>query len=109
MKIWCLRGCCRKILPWSLLLFLLLAAACSSPGGRRPGQIYDDSVISASVKTRLTEMLGGRVLGIDVDVYRGEVTLQGRVLSANMESRVVAVAAMTPGVVKVNNLMQIIP
>lgn len=91
------------------LIGMILLSACSSPGGRRPGRIYDDTVIAASVKTRLTEMMGVKVLGVDVDVFQGEVTLQGRVRSANEESRVVAVAATTPGVRQVNNLLKIIP
>jgi len=66
-------------------------------------------VIAGRIKGRLTEMLGSGVIGIDVDVYQGEVTLQGRVQSPNMENRVLAVAARTPGVVKINNLLRIIP
>ena len=54
-------------------------------------------------------MMGTKVIGVDVDVYQGEVTLQGRVRNSNMESRVVAVAARTSGVKKVINLLKIIP
>ena len=92
-----------------LLLLLFICSACSTPGGRSAGMVYDDALISSKVKTRLTEMLGGQVVGIDVDVYLGEVTLQGRVRSPNMESRVVAVAAQVQGVKKVINLLKIIP
>jgi hyperosmotically inducible protein len=92
-----------------LLLLLFISSACSTPGGRSVGVVYDDALISSKVKTRLTEMLGGLVVGIDVDVYQGEVTLQGRVRSPNMESRVIAVAAQVQGVKKVINLLKIIP
>lgn len=92
-----------------LLLLLLAVSACSTPGGRSAGVVYDDTLISSKVKTRLTEMLGAQVIGIDVDVYQGEVTLQGRVRSPNMESRVIAVAAQVQGVRKVINLLKIIP
>jgi osmotically-inducible protein OsmY len=92
-----------------LLSFSLFLVSCTTPGGRDAGMVYDDTVISARVKGRLTEMLGTQVIGVDVDVYQGEVTLQGRVRSPNMESRVIAVTARTPGVRKVINLLKIIP
>ena len=92
-----------------LLLLLFIGSACSTPGGRSAGVVYDDALISTKVKTRLTEMLGGQVIGIDVDVYQGDVTLQGRVRSPNMESRVIAVTAQVQGVRKVINLLKIIP
>ncbi len=91
------------------LLLLILSSACTTPGGRSAGMVCDDALISTKVKARLTEMLGGEVIGIDVDVYQGEVTLQGRVRSANMENRVIAVAARVEGVRKVIDLLKIIP
>jgi osmotically-inducible protein OsmY len=92
-----------------LLLLTLALAACSTPGGRNPEQVCDDTVIASSIKARLTEMMGLAVIGIDVDVFQGEVVLQGRVLTPNQESRVVAVAARTPGVKKVVNLLKVVP
>ena len=89
--------------------FSLFLVSCTTPGGRDAGMVYDDTVISARVKGRLSEMLGTQVIGVDVDVYLGEVTLQGRVRSPNMESRVVAVTARVHGVRKVINLLKIIP
>ncbi len=50
-----------------------------------------------------------KVIGVDVDVYNGEVTLPGRVRTPHMESRIVAVAARVSGVKKVINLLKIIP
>lgn len=94
----------------SLMLCAALTAACATPGGRGAAAVYDDTVIAAGIKGRLTEMMGPvRVIGVDVDVYQGEVTLQGRVQTPNMESRVIAAAAQTPGVVRVINLLKIIP
>ncbi len=93
-----------------VVLFLTFClVSCTTPGGRQAGMVYDDTVIAAKVKGRLTEMMGAKVIGVDVDVYQGEVTLQGRVRSPNMENRVVAVAARVPGVRKVINLLKIIP
>jgi len=105
----------RRTGTWSLQCCMLLltlgflVGACSTPGGRKAGQVYDDAVIATRIKTRLTEMMGTQVIGVDVDVYQGEVTLQGRVHSPNQELRVVAVAARVPGVKKVINLLKIIP
>ncbi len=102
-----------RLIAARLFLVLLLVAffliSCTTPGGREVGDIYDDTVIATKVKGRLTEMMGTKVIGVDVDVYQGEVTLQGRVRNPTMESRVVAVAARTPGVKKVINLLKIIP
>ena len=92
-----------------LLSFSLFLVSCTTPGGRDAGMVYDDTVIATKVKGRLTEMMGTKVIGVDVDVYQGEVTLQGRVRSPNMESRVIAVTARVPGVRKVINLLKIIP
>ncbi|MCK5539812.1 MAG: BON domain-containing protein [Deltaproteobacteria bacterium] len=92
-----------------LLSFSLFLVSCTTPGGRDAGMVYDDTVIATKVKGRLTEMMGAKVIGVDVDVYQGEVTLQGRVRSPNMESRVIAVSARVPGVRKVINLLKIIP
>ena len=92
-----------------LLSFSLFLVSCTTPGGREVGDVYDDTVIATKVKGRLTEIMGTKVIGIDVDVYQGEVTLQGRVRSPNMESRVIAVTARVPGVRKVINLLKIIP
>ncbi|MCD6532936.1 MAG: BON domain-containing protein [Deltaproteobacteria bacterium] len=99
-----------RLIVFVLLLSIpLFLASCTTPGGRDAGMVYDDTVISARVKGRLTEMMGGKVIGVDVDVYQGEVTLQGRIRSPNMESRVIAVTARVPGVRKVINLLKIIP
>lgn len=92
-----------------VLLSALFFASCTTPGGRQAGEVYDDAVIATTVKGRLTEMLGAKVIGVDVDVFQGEVTLQGRVRSPNMESRVIAVSARVSGVKKVINLLKIIP
>ena len=97
----------RLVVVTLFLLFSLIS--CSTPGGRGASDVYDDTVIATRVKGSLTEMMGAKVIGVDVDVYRGEVTLQGRVRSPNMLSRVVAVTARTTGVRKVINLLKIIP
>ncbi|MCK5681293.1 BON domain-containing protein [bacterium] len=93
----------------TLTLLTLLIISCSTPGGRSVEAVYDDAVIATRLKGCLTEMMGSNVIGIDVDVYHGEVTLQGRVRSPNMESRVVAVTAHVQGVRKIINLLHIIP
>jgi len=103
-----------SVMPRFIIIALLLSLSlflfsCTTPGGRDAGMVYDDTVIATKVKGNLTEMMGAKVVGVDVDVYRGEVTLQGRVRSPNMESRVIAVTARVHGVRKVINLLKIIP
>lgn len=102
----------RKKIRSLLVLFFLLAlllAACATPGGRTAGEVVDDSTICSLVNAKLVAMPGVRSLGIDVDVFQGEVVLTGRVHNENEETRVLEAVRTVRGVKKVTSMLKIIP
>lgn len=89
----------------SLLIAVPLTAAC----GKTVGETIDDATITTRVKTAMLndQTVGG--LGIDVDTFKGVVTLSGRVKSQTEKNQAVAIARRTNGVVEVKDALQIIP
>ena len=87
------------------LLAPLLAAAC----GKSVGETIDDATITTRVKTSLLndpDVGGSR---IDVDTFKGVVTLSGRVKSKEEETKAVALARKIDGVTDVKSTLQIQP
>jgi hyperosmotically inducible protein len=94
----------------SLMLVLicatpLLAAAC----GKTVGDTIDDATITTRVKTAILNdpVVGG--LRIDVDTFKGVVTLSGGVKSRQEEQTAIALARKVPGVVDVKSTLQVNP
>jgi hyperosmotically inducible protein len=87
------------------LLVPLAAAAC----GKSVGETIDDATITTRVKTALLNdpVVGG--LRIDVDTFKGVVTLSGRVKSKEEEGKSIQLARATPGVVDVKSTLQVEP
>jgi len=69
----------------------------------------DDATISTHVKTALLNdpVVGG--LRIDVDTFKGVVTLSGRVRTKEEEAKAVALARKVGGVADVKSSLQIQP
>jgi osmotically-inducible protein OsmY len=88
---------CRNALAALLTVALLATAAC----GKTVGETIDDATITTRVKTAMLndEQVGG--LSIDVDTFKGVVTLSGRVESQAEKARAIAIARQTGGVVEV--------
>ena len=91
-----------------LVLVLVLplgAAAC----GKTVGDTIDDATITAKVKTALLNdpAVGG--LRIDVDTFKGVVTLSGAVKSRDEEQQAVALARKVGGVIDVKSTLQVNP
>jgi osmotically-inducible protein OsmY len=100
----------RKLSYWQVLLLAIvllapLAAAC----GKTVGETIDDTTITTRVKTAMLNdpTVGG--LRIDVDTFKGVVTLSGRVKSQAEKDQALAIARRTDGVVEVKDALQIIP
>jgi osmotically-inducible protein OsmY len=96
--------------PTSLLLVLvliapLLFAAC----GKSVGETIDDGTITARVKTALLNDPATGGMRIDVDTFKGVVTLSGRAKSSAERDTAVAIARRTPGVQDVKSTLQIEP
>lgn len=92
---------------WLLTIALLLplTAAC----GKTVGETIDDTTITTRVKTAMLNdpAVGG--LRIDVDTYKGVVTLSGRVKNQTEHDQAIALARRTTGVVEVKDALQVIP
>ena len=96
---------CAKQLILALALVLPLTAAC----GKTVGETIDDTTITTRVKTAMLNdpAVGG--LSIDVDTFKGVVTLSGRVKDQNEKSQAIALARRTSGVVEVKDALQVVP
>ena len=87
------------------LLTPLMLAAC--------GKTVDDTIDDATVTTRVkTSLLNDAVVGglrIDVDTFKGVVTLSGRVKAKEEEAKAIELARKIGGVTDVKSALQIQP
>jgi osmotically-inducible protein OsmY len=89
----------------ALVLVLPMTAAC----GKTVGETIDDTTITTRVKTAMLNdpAVGG--MRIDVDTFKGVVTLSGRVKNETERQQAVSLARRTSGVVEVKDALQIEP
>jgi hyperosmotically inducible periplasmic protein len=87
------------------LIVPLMLAAC----GKTVGETIDDATITTRVKTALLNdpQVGG--LRIDVDTFKGVVTLSGRVKTKEEEVKAIALARKISGVSDVKSTLQVQP
>jgi osmotically-inducible protein OsmY len=93
----------------AVVIALLLAAVITGGCGKTIGETIDDATITARVKTSLLNDPEVAGLKIDVDTFKGVVTLSGRVETAAEEAKAVAIARRTPGVISVESTLQVAP
>ncbi len=93
------------VLALSGALGALLATGC----GKSVGETIDDATITSRVKTALLNDPDVGGLRIDVDTFKGIVTLSGRVKSAGEASKAMGIARRTPGVADVKSTLQVLP
>jgi hyperosmotically inducible protein len=93
-----------------------LIAALSGPAtvgmaacGKSVGNTIDDATITGRVKTAMLNDAEVAGLKIDVDTFKGVVTLSGAVKSRAEADKAVAIARRTPGVSDVKSTLQINP
>lgn len=100
-----------KLSHWkSLLLAIVLIAPMAAAGcGKTVGETIDDTTITTRVKTAMLNdpAVGG--LRIDVDTFKGVVTLSGRVKTQAEKDQAIALARKIDGVVEVKDALQVIP
>lgn len=91
------------------LTFALVTAACSSTAtSRSTGQTFDDATLTSKVKTEIAQSQGvGQAASINVDTYRGVVSLAGFVDNTQQASAAVKAAKSVEGVKDVKNNLQI--
>jgi hyperosmotically inducible periplasmic protein len=87
------------------LIAPLLAAGC----GKTVGETIDDATITTRVKTALLNDPDVGGLRIDVDTFKGIVTLSGRVKTKDEEAKAIALARKIGGVMDVKSTLQIQP
>ena len=87
------------------LIAPLFLAAC----GKSVGETIDDSTITAHVKTSLLNDKDVGGLRIDVDTFKGIVTLSGGVKTTVERDKAVGLAQKVVGVKDVKSTLQIIP
>jgi hyperosmotically inducible protein len=87
----------------ALVLALPLFAAC----GKTVGETIDDATITTRVKTAFINDPQVGALRIDVDTFKGVVTLSGRVKSKAEETKAIALARGIKGVSDVKSTLQI--
>ena len=88
-----------------VVMMPLLAGAC----GKSVGETVDDATITAQVKTALLNdpAVGG--LKIDVDTFKGVVTLSGGVKTRQEEQTAIALTRKVGGVTNVKSTLQVAP
>src|SRR5687768_7588092 len=87
------------------IIVVLLSAAC----GKTVGEAIDDTTITTRVKTAMLNDPDVGGLRVDVDTYKGVVTLSGRVKSQAEHDRAIALARRVNGVAEVKDALQVIP
>ena len=88
-----------------MLIAPLLVAAC----GKTVGETIDDATITARVKTSLINEPNVDAARIDVDTFKGIVTLSGRVKTKEAETRAIQLARAIQGVKDVKSTLQVQP
>jgi len=89
----------------ALAMLLTVTVAC----GKTVGEAIDDTTITTRVKTAMLNdpAVGG--LRVDVDTFKGVVTLSGRVKSQGERDQAIGIARTVDGVVEVKDALQIEP
>jgi len=92
-----------------LLVVALIAPLMLAGCGKSVGETIDDATITTRVKTSLLNdpEVGG--LRIDVDTFKGVVTLSGRVKTKQEEAKAIALARKVDGVTEVKSTLQVQP
>ena len=94
---------------WTRIVSLVLLVAMTIACGKTIGETVDDATITTRVKTALINAPDVGALSIDVDTFKGVVTLSGRVKTQDEASRALTVAQGIDGVREVKSALQVIP
>ena len=86
----------------AVVLFAPLAGC-----GKTVGDTIDDATITTRVKTAFINDPVVGALRIDVDTFKGVVTLSGRVKSKDEETKAISIARSIKGVTDVKSTLQI--
>ena len=93
----------------AMLALVLIAPMLLSACGKTVGETIDDATITTRVKTAFINDPVIGALRIDVDTFKGVVTLSGRVKSKTEEQKALQVARSIKGVTDVKSTLSIEP
>ena len=101
----------RKLNHWKSVVLALLVAVPLATGacGKTVGETIDDTTITTRVKTAMLNDPNVGGLRIDVDTFKGVVTLSGRLKSQAEKDQAISLAQSISGVMQVKDALQIIP
>ncbi len=100
----------RLAISLSIVFATLLAACAPTEQSRGTGQVIDDASLTTRVKTKIAQTQGlGDALAINVDTYKGVVSLAGFVDNAEQMRIALQAARDVPGVASVKNNLEIKP
>jgi len=94
---------------YRLILAVVLAGFVTAACGKTVGETIDDTTITTRVKTAMLNDPNVGGLRIDVDTFKGVVTLSGRVKSQTEHDQAIALARTVNGVSEVKDALQIMP
>ena len=94
---------------WKSMFVVLAITIATTACGKTVGEAIDDTTITTRVKTAMLNdpAVGG--LRIDVDTFKGVVTLSGRVKNQAERTQALTLARGINGVVEVKDALQVIP
>lgn len=93
----------------ALLVVTLIAPLLLAGCGKTVGETIDDATITTRVKTSLLNDPDVGGLRIDVDTFKGVVTLSGSVKTKAEEAKAIALARKIDGVTDVKSTLQVQP
>lgn len=86
-----------------LAVIMTVMVSCAATSQKRSfGEVIDDSVLTTKVKTKLLSMKEIKALKINVDTWKGQVTLKGKVASQAEEDLMVEAVKKVKGVKSVH-------
>src|SRR5215210_1429705 len=91
----------------AVLALVLIAPLVLGACGKSVGDTIDDATITTRVKTSFVNDPVVGALRIDVDTFKGIVTLSGRVKTKQEEQKAIDLARKVRGVVDVKSTLQI--
>jgi osmotically-inducible protein OsmY len=94
--------------PTLVLAFAVTALVCAGCG-KTAGEAIDDTTITTRVKTAMLNDPSIGSLKIDVDTFKGVVTLSGTVKSQAERDKAIELARKASGVTNVKDALQVMP
>ncbi len=98
-----------RMVRWLLLIVvgLGLAVGCSTAGKKKTLAVDDKSICTEIEQKLLAETGPAGPFSIDIDSYRGTVTLDGSVASEDQKAVVLEIVRSTPGVEQVHSYLEV--